>query len=788
MSLAAARSAHSGPDSHQSVRTSSDGGAIDDERHGPRGPPPYRYTAALAAQIEARWQERWEREGTFRAANPSGALSDGFARVAGRAKYYLNDMFPYPSGAGLHVGHPLGYIGTDVLGRYLRMNGYNVLHTMGFDAFGLPAEQYAIETGQHPRATTAANIDTYRRQLRRLGLGHDPRRSVVTLDTGFYRWTQWIFLQMFEAWYDEAAGRARPIAALIADFDAGIREPVPGRQPVRPAVGGAVADGATAGDRQPPTRLPRRGARQLVPGAGHRAGQRGGDRRGPQRARQLSRLPPATEAVDAADHHLCRAAAERSRAAGLARDRQDMQRNWIGRSTGARIRFSSPAGDIEVFTTRPDTIFGATFIVLASEHQMVGALTTPAWPVGTREAWTSGAATPHAPVTTTGRFTGSWATESGERREDSGVRRRLRADGLRHRRDHGGSRPGRARLGSSPSSFDLPIVRTVEPPADFTGKAYAGEGPAINSGFLNGLGVTEAGQRIVAWLEEHGAGGAAVTYRLRDWLFSRQRYWGEPFPIVYDESGLPLALPATLLPVELPDMADFAPPAYDPDDADSEPQPPLGRATEWARVALDLGEGPKTYRRELNTMPQWAGSCWYEIRYLDPANGERFVDADVERYWMGPQAPGDPGGVDLYVGGVEHAVLHLLYARFWQKVLFDLGLVSASEPFRRLFNQGLVQAHAYTDERGIYVPAAGGGGARRWIQLARPAGHPPVWLDGQEPQELRHTGRDVRRLRRRHAACVRDVHRTAGSVPPVGDPCGRRLPPAPATHLARGDR
>jgi leucyl-tRNA synthetase len=335
---------------------------------------------------------------------------------------------------------------------------------------------------------------------------------------------------------------------------------------------------------------------------------------------------------------------------------------------------------------------------------MVGALTAPAWPDGTREAWTSGAATPHAPVTTTGRFTGSWATNP-----VSGAKIPVFvADYVLMGYGTGAimAVPGQdERDWEFAETFDLPIVRTVEPPADFTGKAYAGEGSAINSGFLNGLGVTEARQRIVAWLEDHGAGAATVTYRLRDWLFSRQRYWGEPFPIVYDESGRPLALPATLLPVELPDMADFAPPAYDPDDADSEPRPPLGRATEWARVTLDLGEGPKTYRRELNTMPQWAGSCWYEIRYLDPANGERFVDADVERYWMGPQAPGDPGGIDLYVGGVEHAVLHLLYARFWQKVLFDLGLVSASEPFRRLFNQGMVQAHAYTDERGIYVPA-----------------------------------------------------------------------------------
>jgi len=668
------------------------------------GPPPHRYTAALAAQIESRWQDLWEREGTFRAANPTGALSEGFANVAGRAKFYLNDMFPYPSGAGLHVGHPLGYIGTDVLGRYLRMNGHNVLHTMGFDSFGLPAEQYAIETGQHPRVTAAANIETYRRQLRRLGLGHDPRRSVVTSDTDFYRWTQWIFLQIFAAWYDDAAARARPIAALVAELDAGTREPAPGTNPF---------------GRRWPT-LSRTERRRVIDN---------------HRLAYLGEAPvnwcPGLGTVLANEEVTAEGRSERGNfpvfrrplkqwmlritayAERLLDDLEpldwpesvkEMQRHWIGRSTGARIRFASPAGDIEVFTTRPDTVFGATFIVLAPEHPMVRALTAATWPDGTREAWTGGAATPGGAVTTTGKFTGSWATNPA-----SGARIPVFvADYVLMGYGTGAimAVPGQdERDWAFAEAFDLPIVRTVEPPADFDGKAYTGEGRAINGGFLNGLGVAEARQRIVDWIAEHGVGAATVTYRLRDWLFSRQRYWGEPFPIVYDEAGLPVALPAAMLPVELPDMADFAPPAYDPHDADSVPQPPLGRATEWATVTLDLGDGPKTYRRELNTMPQWAGSCWYEIRYLDPTNDERFVDPEVERYWMGPRAPGDPGGVDLYVGGVEHAVLHLLYARFWQKVLLDLGHVSASEPFRRLFNQGLVQAYAYTDERGIYVPA-----------------------------------------------------------------------------------
>ena len=666
--------------------------------------PPHRYTAALAAQIESRWQDRWEREGTFHAANPTGPLSEGFASVAGRPKYYLNDMFPYPSGAGLHVGHPLGYIGTDVFGRYLRMTGHQVLHTMGFDAFGLPAEQYAIETGQHPRVTTAANIETFRRQLRRLGLGHDSRRSVVTSDVGFYRWTQWIFLQIFEAWYDDAPGRARPITALVAELDAGRREPAPGTNPfgrrwtalTHPERRRVIDNHRLAYLHEAPV--------NWCPGLGtvlanEEVTAEGRSERGnfpvfrrPLKQWMLRITVYAERLLDDLER------------LDWPESVKEMQRNWIGRSPGALIRFAAAAGEIEVFTTRPDTIFGATFLVLAPEHPMAAALTAATWPEGTREAWTGGAATPREAATTRGRFTGAWATNPA-----SGVRIPVFvADYVLMGYGTGAIMgvPGQdERDWQFARVFGLPIVRTVEPPADFDGTAYAGPGPAINSGFLDGLGVLEARQRIIAWLEDRGLGAATVTYRLRDWLFSRQRYWGEPFPIVYDEAGLPRALPATMLPVVLPDMADFAPPPNDPDDPDSLPEPPLGRNLEWAMVTLDLGDGPKRYRRELNTMPQWAGSCWYEIRYLDPANDERFVDAALERYWMGPGAADDPGGVDLYVGGVEHAVLHLLYARFWQKVLFDLGHVSASEPFRRLFNQGLVQAYAYTDERGVYVPA-----------------------------------------------------------------------------------
>jgi len=407
-----------------------------------------------------------------------------------------------------------------------------------------------------------------------------------------------------------------------------------------------------------------------------------------------------------------------------------MQRNWIGRSTGASIQFPSPAGDIEVFTTRPDTVFGATYLVLAPEHPLVPALTAAEWPVGVSPQWTGGAPTPVEAVrayhweaaqrseldrqagdrTKTGVFTGTYATNPANG-EPIPI---FIADYVLTGYGTGAimAVPGQdERDWEFAEVYDLPIVRTVQPPEGFDGKAYLGEGPAINStnseGFsLDGLGVADSKQRIIAWLEERGAGSAHTTYKLWDWLFSRQRYWGEPFPIVYDEDGLPRAVPDSALPVELPEIDDFAPQAYDPDDAESEVETPLSRATDWVEVELDLGDGVRKYRRETNTMPQWAGSCWYEIRYIDPENSERFVDPDNERYWMGPTEPGDVGGVDLYVGGVEHAVLHLLYARFWQKVLFDLGHVTAEEPFRRLFNQGYVQAFAYRDERDFYVPAA----------------------------------------------------------------------------------
>jgi leucyl-tRNA synthetase len=672
--------------------------------------PKFRYTAALAGEIEARWQDRWDAEGTFETPNPAGPLADP-SRWRDGPKLFVLDMFPYPSGAGLHVGHPLGFIGTDVYTRYQRMNGVNVLYSMGFDAFGLPAEQYAVQTGQHPALTTAENVATYRRQLRRLGLSHDRRRSVETTDPGYYRWTQWIFLQIFNSWYDDEQQRARPIAELEAAFAAGAR-PTPdgrawtelsrleqrrlvddhrlayvGEAPVNwaPGLGTVVAnEEVTAEGRSERGNFPvfRRSMRQWMM----------------RITAYADRLIADLDLLEWSDSI------------------KTMQRNWIGRSEGANLRFPSPAGDIEVFTTRPDTAFGATFMVLAPEHPLVDGLTTDEHRAAVdeyqRQARTkSDIARQIVEREKTGVFVGSSATNPATG-EPIPV---YVADYVLMGYGTGAimAVPGQdERDWEFAEQFGLPIVRTVQPPADFTGKAYIGEGPAINSAnaevSLDGLGVVDAKRRIVDWLEETGRGEGTVQYKLRDWLFSRQRYWGEPFPIVYDEDGLPLGVPDSMLPVELPDTDSFSPRTFDPDDQFSNPESPLDQVEWWVDVELDLGEGPKRYRRDTNVMPNWAGSCWYELRYLDPTNENRFVDPDVERFWMGPRPEireDHPGGVDLYVGGVEHAVLHLLYARFWHKVLYDLGHLSSKEPYYRLFNQGYILAAAYLDSRGIYVDA-----------------------------------------------------------------------------------
>ena len=685
--------------------------------------PAYRYDAEMAGRIERKWQDFWEAEQTFRTPNPGEPGSE-------KPKYYLMDMFPYPSGSGLHVGHPLGFIGTDVLGRYLRMTGHNVLHPMGFDAFGLPAEQYAVQTGTHPRTTTEANIARYREQLRQLGLGHDPGRSVSTTDIPFYRWTQWIFREIFESWYDTDADRARPIAELRADFESGARRTRDGRAWAELAEGErrALIDSYRLAyiSEAPVNWCPGLGTvlanEEVTP--------EGRSERGnyPVFRRKLKQwMMRITAYADRLADDLDRVEWPESVKA--------MQRNWIGRSEGASVRFAVPgaADEIEVFTTRPDTLFGATYMVLAPEHPLVETIVPAAWPSGVDARWTGGAATPAEAVAA---YRAEAARKSELDRQENKDKSGVFTGAYATNPVNGASIPifvadyvlmgyGTGAIMAVPAqdqrdwdfatAYGLPIVRTVDPGEGFDGAAFTGDGPAINSAndeiSLNGLGVDDAKRRIIDWLAAQGTGEGVVQYKLRDWLFSRQRYWGEPFPIVWDEHG-PVSLPEDQLPVELPDVDDYAPKTYDADDADTEPEPPLSRATEWVNVELDLGgaggdQGLRFYRRETNTMPQWAGSCWYYLRYLDPGNSERFVSEEAERYWLGkdPAKADDPGGVDLYVGGVEHAVLHLLYSRFWHKVLFDLGHVTSEEPFRRLFNQGYIQAFAYTDSRGMYVPA-----------------------------------------------------------------------------------
>jgi leucyl-tRNA synthetase len=695
---------------------------------------PFRYNARIANEIEQRWQQTWAERGTFDAPNPSGELSEGFDRLAGKPHTFIMDMFPYPSGAGLHVGHPLGYIGTDVYARYLRMRGENVLHTMGFDAFGLPAEQYALQTGQHPATTTDNNIVIFRRQLRALGLGHDQRRSVSTTDPRFYRWTQWIFLQIFNSFYDveanDGAGAARPIGELIAAFDAGERAPESGTNDFG-------MDWAQLSDTERRAVIDRHRLAYVselpvnwCPGLGtvlanEEVTADGRSERGnfPVFRRPLAqwmlRITAYADRLLADLDHI-----------DWPEKIRTMQRNWIGRSVGAHIDFDTPAGAITVFTTRPDTLFGATYLVLAPEHSLVAALTAQAWPDGTDPSWTGGCETP-AEAVAAYQAQAAAKTDLDRQSADAKIKSGVFTGTFSINPVTGTRLPifiadyvltgyGTGAIMAVPAqderdwdfaeAFGLPIVRTVQPPDGFDGKAYLGEGPAINSANaeldLNGLPIAEAKSRTIEYLERIGGGRGATTYRLRDWLFSRQRYWGEPFPIVYDENDQPIALPDELLPLLLPETNDFTPKAFAPDDVDSPPEPPLGRLTDWVNVELDLGDGPKKYRRETNTMPNWAGSCWYELRYLDPANDRALVDPGVEDYWMGPSAQRPLGGVDLYVGGVEHAVLHLLYSRFWHKVLFDLGYVSSAEPFHKLVNQGMLQLPAYTNADGFYVEAS----------------------------------------------------------------------------------
>ena len=688
--------------------------------------PEHRYTPQLANQIESRWQQYWDDNGTFHAPNPTGdlALADG---TLPEDKLFVQDMFPYPSGAGLHVGHPLGYIATDVFARFNRLLGKNVLHTLGYDAFGLPAEQYAIQTGTHPRTTTVANIANMRRQLGSLGLGHDKRRSVATIDPEFYRWTQWIFLQIYQSWFDEQQQKARPIDELYPLLESGELATKDGREYASlseeekdravdefrlvylsdstvnwcPGLGTVLAnEEVTADGRSERGNFPvfRKNLKQWM-----------------MRITAYSdRLLDDLELLDWPEKV------------------KSMQRNWIGRSRGAEVDFRCEGHDITVFTTRPDTLFGAEYVVLAPEHPLVDALLSPVpYDDDVDARWTYGHEDPKEAIEAyrsdiaaksdlerqenkekTGVFLGSYATNPVNGKKlpvftadyvltgyGTGA---IMAVPAHDERDY-----------EYAQVFGLPITEVVAG-GDVSSAAHTGEGTYVNSANDDGLDLTgkskaEAIATTIDWLAARELGVEKIQYKLRDWLFARQRYWGEPFPIVYDEAGRPHAIPEDQLPVELPEVDDYQPVSFDPDDQNTEPQPPLAKAREWIEVEMDLGEGTKTYYRDANVMPQWAGSSWYQMRYVDPTNSDAFCDIDNERYWTGPRpevhGPNDPGGVDLYVGGVEHAVLHLLYARFWHKVLYDLGHVSSKEPYRRLYNQGYIQAYAYTDSRGVYVPA-----------------------------------------------------------------------------------
>lgn len=731
-----------------------------------------------AQKFEKRWQDYWRENDTYRTPNPGDADFD-----ASKKKDVILDMFPYPSGVGLHIGHPLGYIATDVKARYKRMSGFNVLHSMGFDAFGLPAEQYAIQTGQHPRITTEANIDNMLRQLEVIGLGHDPHRRFASTDPEYYKWTQWIFLQLFNSFYDPTVewtgpqgqavvGRARPIAELRPMLESGEwlldEDGVP--QPASVLGEGKKAEGAEIDraidrgrlayvDEVPVNWCPMLGTVLSNEEVTNEGKSERGDY--PVYKRPLKQWM--LRITDYADR--------------LVADLEgldwpngvvEMQKGWIGRSVGARVNFpvtrtDGEADKIAVYTTRPDTIFGATYMVLAPEHPLVDKLTTAenkdAVAAYRKQASELKAvsAKDDAEREKTGVFIGAYATNPVTGAEipvwiadyvlmgyGTGAIMAVPA--------------GDQRDFEFAHKFDLPIVATTQPseswlrdnaPADagdLDGDALLaryvaapGEfkvaqtdvGPTINSAndevSLNGLATPEAKAKIIEWMEAKGIGRGRVQYKLRDWLFSRQRYWGEPFPVLFDEeTGQVYGVAEAALPVLLPEMTDFKPKSIE--DPNSEPEPPLGRAKEWMAVnGIVLSDGSvlpveaavgstyahdgaeytvRAFKRDANSMPNWAGSCWYFLRYFDAHNDQAFVSPEAARYWSNTtddKGKPQPGAVDLYVGGAEHAVLHLLYSRFWHKVLFDLGYVETPEPFQKLFNQGMITADAYTDARGVYV-------------------------------------------------------------------------------------
>jgi leucyl-tRNA synthetase len=670
--------------------------------------PKYRYDARLAGEIETRWQAYWEEHATFRQPNPGDADFD-----AKKPKFYCLDMFPYPSGAGLHVGHPEGYTATDILSRYKRMRGFNVLHPMGWDAFGLPAEQYAIQTGVHPAITTRKAIDNFRRQLKRFGFCYDWSREFGTIDPDYYKWTQWIFVQIYEAWFDVEQQKGRPIAQLVEELASGKRKPAfnpdaaelsaelkerdlgawsaldaqtqrkvidsyrlsyLGEQTVNwcPKLGTALAneeviDGRSERGGFPVLRMPLKQWQFRITAYGQR-------------------LLHGLETLDWPEATVAK------------------QSTWIGHSEGAEVLFTlaEPVAahtQLRVFTTRPDTLFGATYMVVAPEHPLVDAVLKSGKGAAELQSYVAAARNrsdlerqqnKEKTGVPTGVFAINpvtneripvWAADYVLMGYGTGAIMAVPAHD--------------ARDGEFATLMGLPI-RQVVVPADgskFDG-FFCDDGKNINSSnaevSLDGLATPEAKRTITAWLVNNGLGKKKHNTKLRDWLFSRQRYWGEPFPIVYDAQGNHYAVNPGKLPVVLPELADYQP------EESMEPRPLLAKAHDW--LVTTAGECGITslpadtlLTRETNTMPGWAGSCWYYLRYADPKNSERLIGEAADAYWL-------PEGVDLYVGGAEHAVLHLLYARFWHEVLYDLGHVKSPEPFKKLFHQGLILSFAYQRE------------------------------------------------------------------------------------------
>jgi leucyl-tRNA synthetase len=621
-------------------------------------------------EFEPKWQARWDSEKTFRTLGPGDVGFD-----ATKPKYYVLDMFPYPSGSGLHVGHPEGYTATDIIGRYKRMKGFNVLHPMGYDAFGLPGEQYAIKTGQHPAISTAANIENFRRQLKSLGFGYDWDREIATTDPEYVRWTQWIFLQIYGSYFDEETNRARPVSELEAkgwtreQIDE-VRLAFVADTPVwwSPDLGTVLANEEVEEWKAKGFTVERRPLRQWML----------------RITKYAQRLIDELDTLDWPE--------------GI----KLLQKNWIGRSEGAEVDFSIGGKTVAVFTTRPDTLFGATYMVIAPEHPLVSEITSAEQQAAVeayQKACSSKSDMDRGDLNKdkSGVFTGAYAINPvneeeipvwiadyvmmgygtgaimavpahDERDFEFAERFELTiksvvAHSLPRAFDAGGPK-GYSNGSNTPIEVGDCVWYLVE------GVATSEYGVAVNSGFLDGLPTAEAKATMINWLESNSKGKRRVQYKLRDWLFSRQRYWGEPFPIVWKD-GKHEALPESELPLLAPPLEDYKP--------SGTPEPILTKATDWVQL-------PDGSIRETNTMPQWSGSCWYYLRYCDPTNSNRFISKEAEAYWTDEK----PGMVDLYVGGTEHAVLHLLYARFWHKVLFDLGQVRTPEPFQKLVNQGMI--------------------------------------------------------------------------------------------------